>query len=294
MLHIHPFLEKYGFDPAATSHLVTQYQKLISHTDAYIVFSQQLEAYRNNHIFDHTPVFTQLHALQEITGIHKYTIDMLYLLCLLPSLAEQYHHEGIKLQYFDGFVENLKHAVLSCKKTHGVWGTDIAWWLIDFFKLKLFSIGRLQYKRRKFRKDIGPYAEGASYIDVHIPGGTPLTPELCAASYAEAAAFFQDRYGMNSILFGCHSWLLSPELATILPEKSNILAFAQDYTIFETRIDPASSAVNFIFHVPSIPADIDSLPEVTSLQKAIKLHLKAGKTINTAFGVMEYKTCLSE
>ena len=218
----------------------------------------------------------------------------MYLLCLLPSLAEQYHHEGIKLQYFDGFVENLKHAVLSCKKTHGVWGTDIAWWLIDFFKLKLFSIGRLQYKRRKFRKDIGPYAEGASYFDVHIPGGTPLTPELCAASYAEAAAFFQDRYGMNSILFGCHSWLLSPELATILPEKSNILAFAQDYTIFETRIDPASSAVNFIFHVPSIPADIESLPEVTSLQKAIKLHLKAGKTINTAFGVMEYKTCLSE
>jgi hypothetical protein len=194
MLHIHPFLEKYGFDPAATSHLVTEYQKLISHTDAYIVFSQQLEAYRNNHMFDHTPVFTQLHALQEITGIHKYTIDMLYLLCLLPSLAEQYHHEGIKMQYFDGFVENLKHAVLSCKKTHGVWGTDIAWWLIDFFKMKLFSIGRLQYKRRKFRKDIGPYAEGASYIDVHIPGGTPLTPELCAASYAEAAAFFQDRY----------------------------------------------------------------------------------------------------
>ena len=289
MLHIKAFCETYAFDPAAASHFAAQYQILKLHADAYGVFCRQLEVCRSNRLFDHGPVFEQLHGLQEATGIHQYTIDMLYLFCLLPDLEEQYGREGIPARFFHGFVENLKQAACNCKKTHGVWGTDIAWWLIDFFKLKLFSIGRLQFKRRKLRNAMGGYAEGSYYIDVHIPGGAPLTPALCAASYAEAAAFFRARYGMEQTLFGCHSWLLSPELLAILPENSNILAFARDYTVLATRIDPSSSAVSFIFHVPGVPADLESLPEDTSLQKALKLHLKAGKTINTAFGIMEYK-----
>ena len=289
MLHIKAFCETYAFDPAAASHFAAQYQILKSHADAYGVFCRQLEVCRNNRSFDHSPVFEQLHGLREATGIHQHTIDMLFLFCLLPDLEEQYDCEGIPARFFHGFVENLKQAAYSCKKIHGVWGTDIAWWLIDFFKLKLFSIGRLQFKRRKLRNAMGGYAEGSYYIDVHIPGGAPLTPSLCAASYAEAAGFFQARYGMEHILFGCHSWLLSPELLAILPENSNILAFARDYTILATRIDPSSSAVSFIFHVPGVPADLESLPEDTRLQKVLKLHLKAGKTINTAFGIMEYK-----
>ena len=289
MSHIYPFCEKYGFDPEAASYFEAQYRALQFHAEAFAVFHRQLAVCQNNQAFDHLPVFAQLHALQDLTGIHSYTIDMLYLLSLLPDLEARYRQEGISMRYFDAFAGNLKYAASNCKKLHGVWGTDIAWWLIDFFKLKLFSIGRLQYKRRKFRKDLGSYAQGEYYIDVHIPGGAPLTPELCAASYAEAAVFFRDRYGMENILFGCHSWLLSPELAAILPEKSNIRRFARDYTGWETRIDPASSAVSFIFQIPGIPADLNSLPEATSLQKAIKRHLKAGKNINTAFGVMEYK-----
>lgn len=289
MLRIQAFCETYGFDPAAANHFAAQYQILKSHADAYGVFCRQLEVCRGDRLFDHGPVFENLHGLQEATGIHPYTIDMLYLLCLLPDLEEQYGREGIPTRFFHGFVENLKQAACNCQKIHGVWGTDIAWWLIDFFKLKLFSIGRLQFKRRKLRKAMGGYAEGSYYIDVHIPSGAPLTPALCAASYAEAAAFFRARYGMEHILFGCHSWLLSPELRMILPENSNILAFAHDYTIWETRTDPTSSAVSFIFNVPALPADINTLPEDTSLRKALKMHLKAGNSINTAFGVMHYK-----
>ena len=289
MLRIQAFCETYGFDPAAASHFAAQYQILKSHADAYGVFCRQLEACRDDRVFDHGPVFENLHGLQEVTGIHPYTIDILYLLCLLPGLEEQYGREGIPARFFHGFVENLKQAACNCQKIHGVWGTDIAWWLIDFFKLKLFSIGRLQFKRRKLRKAMGGYAEGSYYIDVHIPGGAPLTPALCAASYAEAAAFFRARYGMEHILFGCHSWLLSPELRTILPENSNILAFARDYTILQTNIDPTSNAVSFIFHVSGVPADLETLPEETSLQKALKTHLQGGKTINTAFGILEYQ-----
>ena len=289
MFEIRHFCEMYHFDPEATAYLSAQYQKLEANKDAYPLFIDQIKAYKDNFAFDHIPVFEQLHALEALTGIHRYTIDLVYLLSLMPILKESYRCEGIKKEYFDNFAGNLKTAADNCQKTYGIWGTDIGWWLIDFFKHKLFSIGRLQYRRRKLRKDIGPYAQGTYYIDIHIPGGAPLTFDVCAASYAEAADFFRQRYGMEKILFGCHSWILSPEITAILPANSNILAFGSHYTVFETHIDPNSHAVSFIFNVPGVPADLDSLPEATSLQKAIKQHLKAGKTINTAFGIMDYE-----
>lgn len=288
MFDIRQFCEEYGFAIEETAYFSTQYQKLNANKDAYCVFCTQIQAYRDNLFFDHIPVLEQLRILAETTDIHEYTVEMLYLLCLMPDLKKHYQLEGIPMQYYDGFADNLKTAAAGCKRTYGVWGTNIAWWLMDFFKLKLFTIGRLQFRRRKFRKDIGTYAQGTYYIDVHVPGGAPLTPALCAVSYAEAADFFRKHYGMTDILFGCHSWLLSPDLENILPAKSNILAFSRSYTILETRTDPTSSAVSFIFDIPALPADTDTLPEDTSLRKAIKKHLKAGNTINTAFGVMTF------
>ena len=294
MLTIQLFCEEYNFCFDAASYFSAQYQKLKTNAEAYSIFCAQLQAYKDDRAFDHLPALEKLHTLAEAIGIHKYTMEMLYILCLLPDLKIHYQCEGIPLQYFGSFTNNLKAYAESCHKTYGVWGTNIAWWLMDFFKLKLFSIGRLQFRRRKFRKNTGPYTQGTYYIDIHIPGGAPLTSELCAASYAEAADFFRQRYGMEKILFGCHSWIISPEIKAILPEKSNILAFGRHYTVYETHMDPNSSAVSFIFNIPGVPADLDSLPEATSLQKAIKQHLKAGKTINTAFGIMDYEKCKEE
>lgn len=291
MFNICQFCEEYGFLSDATTHFSAEYQKLTANADTYAVFCAQLQAYRDDLAFDHLPVLEKLHTLAETLKIHKYTIEMLYLLCLMPDLKAHYQRENIPLQYYDSFAYNLKAYTESCKRTYGVWGTDIAWWLMDFFKLKLFSIGRLQFRRRKFRKDIGGYTKGDYYLDIHVPGGAPLTSELCAASYAEAADFFRQRYHMTDIVFGCHSWLISPDLVSILPVKSNILTFSRGYTILETHTDPTSSAVRFIFDVPALPSDLDTLPEATSLQKAIKQHLKAGKTINTAFGIMDYEKC---
>ena len=131
--------------------------------------------------------------------------------------------------------------------------------------------------------------QGEYYVDVHIPPGAPLTPESCHASYASAAEFFRNRYGLTKIIFGCHSWLLSPDLEELLPEKSNILAFAHDYTILETTVDPQNRDLAKIFHVPAMPEDIDTLPGDTSLHRAFKEWLKAGKSINNAFGVMLYE-----
>ena len=288
MLTIQPFYEEY-FCSEAASYFSAQYQKLRANTEAYSTFCAQLQAYRDDCAFDHLPALEKLHTLAEAIGIHKYTMEMLYILCLLPDLEIHYQHEGIPLPYLHSFKDNLNAYAENCKRTYGVWGTNIAWWLMDFFKLKLFSIGRLQFRRRKFRKNTGTYPQGAYYVDVHIPGGAPLTPELCDAAYAEAAAFFRKHYGMKNIVFGCHSWLLLPDLATILPECSNILAFARSYEILETRIDTSSSAVSFIFDIPALPSDMDALPEDTSLRKAIKQYLKAGNTINTAFGIMHYQ-----
>lgn len=293
MSYVKQFCEQYGFDHDAVSCFEAEFQHLKSYTDAYSIFNAQLQIYRDDHTFDHAPVFKQLHELQETTGIHKHTIDILYLICMMPVLKKHYEEERIKIRYFDNFAYNLKSAVTDCRKTYGVWGTSIAWWFIDFFKLKLFTIGRLQYRWRKFLKPMAcgqlQFNEGEYYADVHIPSGGALTPESCHASYAEAAEFFRKRYGVNDIIFCCHSWLLSPDLDRILPANSNILTFAHDYTILETIEDTQNRAISFIFNVPAVPKDIDELPENTSLRQAIKDRLKEGKTINNAFGAMLYK-----
>ena len=133
-------------------------------------------------------------------------------------------------------------------------------------------------------------AQGSEVINLHIPEDGAMSMDLCSVSLKKMAGFFAEyRPEYHWQGFICQSWLLDSQLQTMLPENSNILAFARDYTVLATRIDPGSSAVSFIFHVPGVPADLESLPEDTSLQKALKLHLKAGKTINTAFGIMEYK-----
>lgn len=289
---IRQFCETYAFPEDTAAALAEAYGKLQAHPEGYALFLSQRECCRDDLIFDHVPVFQALHSLEEMTGIPAFTVDMLYLIILMPLLKARYEAEGIPQRYFDGFAENLRHTEKACFTVYGIHGVSTGWWLIDYFKLKLFTIGRLQFRRRRFRiSGTGTgfqFREGDYYVDVHIPPGDALTREKCLAAYREAACFFCKRFGMKTIIFGCFSWMLSPALGEMLPAGSNILAFAGDYILLEIRKDPSSSAVSFIFNVPDLPADVDLLPEKTGLQRAVKRHLKAGKTIDPAFGLMPY------
>lgn len=277
--------ERYGFHPDACEFLDTAYQKLEANEVAFCVFEEQINLYRQDHLFDHKPVFVRLHALEERTGVHRSTIDLMYMICLLPLLQERYAQEKLDEAYFYSFVEDVKYGQSGGKDFYGI---STAWWFIDYYKLKLFTIGRLQFKRRRFTADTvcGDFVfpENSYYLDVHIPSNGPLTPALCQDAYDRAAEFFRQHYGMKRIVFGCYSWLLSPDLDGILPPHSNILAFAHQYTLTEAVPDVKLSHLTFAFGTKEVPEDLSTLPERTSLQRALKAWLMAGNTLRLGKG----------
>ena len=290
MNEIQEFCLQYAYPAEAVSALAESWERLKANEEAYKVFLQQTEVYKNDMNFDYHPVFDALHNLEEVTGIHKYTIDLLFLIKLLPLLKAHYIAKDYPLRYYEGFANNLRSYLIDCKNHFDVWGTSIGWWLVAFLKLKCFTIGRCQYKPKVFKETQGneafPLPAGQAYLDIHIPPEGPLTPELCHASYQEAASFFRERFGYTDVIITAHTWLLSPDLENMLSSHSNILAWAHDYTLLEANEDKDYHTIHYYFNLPELPADLNDLPEGSSLQRAVKAHLLAGNKLKTGFGVL--------
>ncbi len=62
-------------------------------------------------------------------------------------------------------------------------------WVVHHLALHLFRLGRLQFQRSS-RPGYAPVAKGEMFLDVHIPEGDPLSPDLCDESFEAAPAFF--------------------------------------------------------------------------------------------------------
>lgn len=293
MNEVREFCTQYAFPAEAVTTLDAAWETLKSNESAYKVFLDQIEVYKNDLDFDYHPVFDALHALEETTGIHKYAIELMYIIKLMPLLKAHYIEKGYPLRYYDGFANNLRDYLLDCMKHYNVWGISIGWWLDAFFKLKCFTIGRLQYKPKTISEaranDQFPLTAGQPYLEVHVPPSGPLIPELCHASYAEAAEFFRKYFGYTEIIFCISSWLLSPDLENLLPASSNILKFAQDFTLLSTRIDTKGKSLTNFTTFASLPEDLNDLPENSSLQRAVKAHLMAGNTLKYGFGAFRFE-----
>lgn len=210
---------------------------------------------------------------------------------MLPILREQYVKQNLPMQYYEAVVRSTREGAEKTFENKGIAVAPTAWWSMAFFKLKMFYIGRLIFKWRPFKETytVGDVVieEGTYHIEVHIPGGTPLTPEAVHAAYDEAKAFFEDHYNKKGLIFSCYSWLMSPTLDEILPPGSNILAFAHEYTIINTCEDPTGErAGHFIFGSDVDMTNVDALPEKSSLHRGIKARLKEGKGIGYGYGVI--------
>lgn len=120
------------------------------------------------------------------------------------------------------------------------------------------------------------FERGAPVLNVHIPSGAPLAPDACAESFARAPEFFARHFpgGTPAKAMVCTSWLLSPELATILPPDSNILAFQRFFTTFPLRRTSGAQIYERVFFPYGRSVTRDKLR--TRLQKAIFEYVEAG------------------
>lgn len=126
---------------------------------------------------------------------------------------------------------------------------------------------------------------GDDVISVHIPRGTRLDAPTCAASYKRAQQFFKTYYPERPVKATvCRSWLMDPALAECLDSGAKILGFQNMYQRF-----PAESAGRevFTFVFNGYPEDLNTLPEDTSLFRALKKRYLQENPIYAYFGVLD-------
>ena len=124
-------------------------------------------------------------------------------------------------------------------------------------------------------------SEDDDVVFVHIPPRESFDVAAMEDSYARAREIFARHYPDRPYAaFFCRSWLMSRDLRKVLKPTSNILAF-QDKYIHYPSLCGGTQVFNNVFPKIGVPADYNTLPEETSLQRNVKqLYLGGGHILN--------------
>ena len=221
-----------------------------------------------------------------------------YMTCVVALLCGQkIHEQNMHRRNFDEaqIAAHKKRILWECLNDREAFGIDgirfiIMMWCSLFMRGSILECGRLQYEvgTRNVSK-LMPYAgEEPVYVYIHIPGSGKLENEAVEASLRQAAGeinrYFPE-YKAKNLAFCTVTWLLSPELEQILPEKSNIRKFQEKFYVPET-VPGNGPFLNFLFKVGP-ETDYEALPENSSLQRSVKALLLQGQTLSAGVGLLK-------
>lgn len=204
-------------------------------------------------------------------------------LCLEGALAakDRYEDLGLPEQVFRDGIRDIALWTWDHWDKHGRPGLAEWEWVSNTLRLKVFRLGRLQFEPRVLEREIPGYPAGTAVLEVHIPAGEPLEPEEVKKSLEEAPGFFRTYFQKEFSLFHCHSWLLSPGLKELLPDRSRILQFQNLFTVYGE--DDERQAEERVFGY--VTDDVSDYPENTSLQRTLKQALLEGKNLGMGMGI---------
>lgn len=128
-------------------------------------------------------------------------------------------------------------------------------------------------------------SHGDMSISIHIPRGDSMKDEDCVASYEKARKIFRECYGdIDFKTYFCHSWLLDPQLKTMLKPESNIMKFSDRYILYPYEESDNDDIFMFVF--TGQHDKLEDLPETTSLMRALKQHYISGNYIYVCGGIL--------
>lgn len=172
------------------------------------------------------------------------------------------------------------------RRWYGKGGFGVPFWLMRHTRGILYQLGRLQFERVKIEEPIkgAIAASGADLppdalaLSVHIPEFSgPMSPGACDASFTWAREFFPRHFPDEHYSVAiCDSWLLDPQLAEYLPETSNIMRFQRRFHLVPPNEEHVydDGTVKFVFG--EIGADPATLPQRTTLERAVAGHILNG------------------
>ena len=161
----------------------------------------------------------------------------------------------------------------------GRYGFDRGFWTTRQVGAKLFRIGQLEYELKE--------EDGKKTIDLHIPSDARMDMGLLDESVARAREFLKEYFpDWAEESMECESWLLSPVLASLLPENSNILSFQRAFEIISQDPEP-QDVLEWVFRLTQGQQEttpLEALPEGTCLQRSMKAFLLSGGRVGVAQG----------
>ena len=190
--------------------------------------------------------------------------------------SKNYDEEQIMLHK-----ENIYLTCVGDRKRIGLDGIRFSQmiWGSRFMKGHIIGVGSLQYELK-----INFY-KGEDVIFVHIPRNTDFSNESFDYNFANVRNNVNKYLTTNNYKFMSESWLLSPELKSILKSDSKIINFQKYFDVVEVK-ENISDFLNFVFNRPMIN-DYKELPEETSLQIKLKEKLLKGEKLHIGIGILK-------
>lgn len=199
------------------------------------------------------------------------------------DLYEKFKEKGISDQiYYDTFLD-FTIWYLECVKKHGSCGLEEKRWLSLSLKMEIYRLGRLQFQPGVLEEDevCGElrWEKGSRVLHVHIPEGGAIDEASCDESFCQAIQFFGEEYE----IFDCYSWILDPEILSLLSEKSNLYKFQKRFRICKVTYE-FPQAEERVFG--EVLEDKERYPENTSLQRILKKCVLQGQKFGLGYGIM--------
>ena len=277
------FCKKSGFPQDATDDLCNCFDNLITQAGVYRKFADAARIF-SQEPDENTEHLDLLQSVADTCGLHLYTVHMLFLLFLLPSVRNAYKQRGISDEIYYNTMSDLQCKLIECKNVHNVWGTMTLPWYRRIAKGKLFKLGRLEFEQVVYAKDAvykNIVRPNDIILNCHIPSCGPLYTEAVMESLKKAYQF----YGYQGFMpVQCNSWLLYPKHYDIYPENGNLQKFCDLFDIlYASEINP-TTCIWRIFGVTT--EDFTQLPTDTTLRRNFANYLRNGGKMGAAFGML--------
>lgn len=124
-------------------------------------------------------------------------------------------------------------------------------------------------------------------INLHIPADGPMLYSDCEKSITEMVSFFRTYRNIDPAACICESWLLDPQLPSILPETSNIVDFERHVYLLSAH--GVSDAIRRVFGVKASKEGVDAVPHKSSMQKRMAQFVHNGGVFRAGAMVLMLK-----
>lgn len=127
---------------------------------------------------------------------------------------------------------------------------------------------------------------GDGVLTVHIPERGRLEPSACVESFELAQRFFPRHYpDLSPQAFVCISWLMDPQLARVLNDRSNLCQFL---SLFHCVPRPRADDQQLFERVFDGKRTLADMPRDTTLRRRICAEIEAGRRWRTAGGIRPF------